>query len=63
MNAKSNRITNGQQSGLDFIEIPKWEWFNAEKNNELYMYNKGVFEAYPTDGKGKEEFKNIMSSK
>ena len=57
MNAKLNRITNGERSGLDFIEIPKREWFKSEKNNELYRYKNGVFEAYPSDGEGKEEFK------
>ena len=63
MNEELNRIKNGEQSGLDFIEIPKGEWFNSEKNNELYRYNKGVFEAYLSDDESKEEFKNIMLSK
>ena len=57
MNAKLNRITNGERSGLNFIEILKGEWFTSERNNELYRYNNGVFEAYPSDGEGKEEFK------
>ena len=27
MNPKLNIITNGEWGGLDFIEVPKWEWF------------------------------------
>ena len=57
INAKLNRIANGERSGLDFMEILKGEWFASEKNNELYRYKNGVFEAYPSDGEGKKEFK------
>ena len=57
MKSKLKSITNGERGGLDFIEVPKGEWFKSEKNNELYWYNNGVFEAYPRDGEGKEEFK------
>ena len=33
MNEKLNRITNGERSGLDYIEIPRGEWLKSEKNN------------------------------
>ena len=38
INAKLNRIKNGEWSGLDFIKIPKGECFKSEKNNELYRH-------------------------
>ena len=41
MNAKLNRIANEELIGIDFIDIPKGEWFKSEKNNELYRYKKG----------------------
>ena len=46
MDAKLNRITNGERMGLDYIEVPKGEWFVSEKSGELYHYHSGVFEAY-----------------
>ena len=27
MNSKLNKVTHGEQVGLDYIEIPKGEWF------------------------------------
>ena len=46
MDSKLNRITNGERTGLDYIEVPKGEWFISRKNGELYHYHLGVFEAY-----------------
>ena len=50
MNDKLNRINHGDRGGLDYIEVPKKEWFKSEKNGELFRYNNGVFEAYPKNG-------------
>ena len=50
MNDKLNRINHGDRGGLDYIEVPKGEWFKSEKNGELFRYNNGVFEAYPKNG-------------
>ena len=36
MNDKLNRINNGDRGGLDYIEVPKGEWFESEKNGELF---------------------------
>ena len=47
MNAKLNRITQGERMGLDYIEAPKGEWLLLRTSEELFHYNHGVFEAYP----------------
>ena len=36
MDAKLNRITNGERVGLDYIEIPKEEWFVSQQSGELF---------------------------
>ena len=46
MDAKLNRITNGERMGLDYIEVPKGEWFMSKKSGELFRYHSGVFKAY-----------------
>ena len=43
MNSKLNKVTHGEQVGLDYIEIPKVEWFYSQQTTELYRYNEGVF--------------------
>ena len=47
LDAKLNRITNGERMGLDYIEVPKGEWFYSSQNDEKFQYNNGVFEEYP----------------
>ena len=46
MDAKLNRITNRERIGLDYIEVPKGEWFLSGKSGKLYHFHLGVFEAY-----------------
>ena len=46
MDAKLNRITNGEWVGLDYIEIPKGEWFVSKMSGELFRYQSEVFESY-----------------
>ena len=55
MHEKLNRINHGDRGGLDFIEVPKGEWFTSAETGELYRYNNGVFEAYPKSGCGNGE--------
>ena len=43
MNAKLNRITSGDRTGLDYIEVPRGEWFLLKQSGELYWYDQGVF--------------------
>ena len=40
MNAKLNRITNGERTGLDYIEVPRGEWFLSKQSGELYRYDQ-----------------------
>ena len=46
MDAKLNRITNGGRVGLDYIEVPKGEWFMSQQSGELFHYHSGVFASY-----------------
>ncbi|KAL7546462.1 hypothetical protein ACHAWF_009794, partial [Thalassiosira exigua] len=39
----------GAHAGLEFIEIPTAEWYYSESMDELYHYDKGVFEAHAPD--------------
>ena len=57
MNDKMNKITHGERSGIDDIEIPRGEWFKSEKNKEIYRHKNGVFEAYPSNGEKEGEYK------
>ena len=50
MHEKLNRINHGDRGGLDYIEVPKREWFKSAETGELYRYNNGVFKAYPKNG-------------
>ena len=36
MNDKLNMINHGDRGGLDYIEVPKGEWFQSEKNGERF---------------------------
>lgn len=47
MHQKLTRITKGNHGGLDYIEVPSSEWYYSPGTNELYHYDKGVFEAHP----------------
>ena len=44
---KLKSITNGEKVGLDYIEIPKGEWFVSKLSAEFFHYQSGVFESYP----------------
>ena len=57
MHNKLNRITKGDRSVLDYIEIPTDKWFNSSQNEELFWYNSGVFKAYLINGTNDIEFK------
>ena len=47
VNRKLTAITKGSHGTLDRIEVPTHDWFHSEKEQELYRYDKGNFEAYP----------------
>ena len=34
------------------IEVITHDWFHSKKNNEIYHYDAGNFEAYPATGRG-----------
>ena len=57
MDAKLNRITNGEWVGLDYIKIPKGEWFVSRTCRECFRYNQGVFESYPPKNDKLEEYR------
>lgn len=50
MNRKLTMVTKGPRGALDRIQIPSHDWFFSPKHDELYHYDKGVFEAYPSCG-------------
>ena len=54
VNRKMTNTIKGPRKGLDWIEVPLYEWFYSDKEKELYRYQSGVFEAYaakrPTPG-------------
>ena len=50
MHEKLNRVNHGNRRGLDYIDVPKGEWFKPAETGDLYWYNNGVFEAYPKNG-------------
>ena len=53
INRKLGAITKGRLSqALDSIEVPTCDWFHSAKNNEIYHYYVGKFEAYPAMGLG-----------
>ena len=52
INRKLSIITKGPRGVLDRIQIPAHDWFHSQRNDQLYHYINGVFEAYPADGKG-----------
>ena len=45
-NRKLRAITKGRHTGLDRIDIPADEYLYSAKLQELYHYDKGVFEAH-----------------
>jgi hypothetical protein len=50
VNRKLLMVTKGPRGILDRIQIPTHDWFYSPKHDELYHYNDGMFEAYPSDG-------------
>ena len=56
MHKKLTRIAKGARSGLDFIEVPTGEWYYSPSNDELYHYDKGVFEAHAADPSTQSHF-------
>ena len=56
MDAKLNRMTNGERVGLDYIEIPKGKWFMSQQSGELFHYHSGVFESYPPKKNKQDEY-------
>ncbi len=47
LNRKLTAIIKGPRGVLDRIQIPTHDWFYSPGSNEIYHYDKGVFEAYP----------------
>ena len=53
INKKLGAITRGRFSqALDRIEATNHDWFHSKKNNEIYHYEAGNFEAYSAAGSG-----------
>ena len=52
INRKLSLITKGPRGVLDRIQIPAHDWFFSDRNEEIYHYVDGVFEAYPSAGEG-----------
>ena len=53
INRRLGAITKRRFSqALDRIEVPTQDWFHSKKNNEIYHYDAGNFEAYPVTGLG-----------
>ncbi len=51
VNRKLTMVTKGAGGALDRIQIPTHEWFYSPKYyDELYHYDQGDFEAYPSTG-------------
>ena len=50
INRKLTAITKGPRGILDRIQIQTHEWFYSPKYDELYHFDEGVFEAYPSRG-------------
>ena len=46
MNRKLTSAIKGSRQGLNRIEIPTHEWYYSEKEEEIYRYDDGVFEAH-----------------
>ena len=45
-NRRMTTVIKGAHRSLQEIEVPRFEWFFSRKENELYRYHLGVFEAY-----------------
>ena len=56
MDAKLNRITNGERVVLDYIEISKGEWFMSQQSGDMFHYYSGVFESYPPKKNKQDEY-------
>jgi len=52
INRKLGALTKGRRGVLDRIQIPTHDWFFSPSKQELYHYDRGVFEAYPSTGHG-----------
>ena len=50
VNRKLTMVTKGTGGVLDRIQIPSHEWFYSPKYDELYHYDQGNFEAFPSTG-------------
>ena len=50
MNRKLTAIMKGPRGILDRIQVPVHDWFYSPKYDELYHFDEGVFEAYPSRG-------------
>ena len=48
LNRKLTAIIKGSRGVLDKITVPTHDWFYSSTMNELYHYDRGVFEAYPS---------------
>jgi hypothetical protein len=46
VNRKLTRLTKGDHSQLDRIEVPIHNWYYSSKTEELYHYDRGVFETH-----------------
>ena len=63
MHQKLTRITKGAHQSLDYIEVPTSNWYYAPSSNELYHYDKGVWEAHPAKGSSTKRFHQHHSLK
>ena len=43
---KLTLIAKGQRTSLEYIEVPLHDWFISLHMNEIYHYDRGVFECY-----------------
>lgn len=50
INRKLSTVTKGPRGTLRLVQVPTHDWFYSHHNRELYHYQNGVFEAYPSAG-------------
>ena len=51
-NRKLSAVLKGRRGGVISVSIPTHDWFFSPKNNSLYHYTNGVFEAHPAADDG-----------
>jgi len=51
-NYKLYTVIKGHRGWLDRIQVPDAEWMHSPLKRHIYPYDKGFFEAYPSDGSG-----------